>query len=123
MLFAVHVIIVANGGFLVNRLGVVFLQHLNTSMIVVNLQQIGPCMPRWCSKEELALVLQVAEDITAQGEPDALAATLSEWETALAWRSLDAEPVDDEWYYRALLLTCIRGLRGEMTPQFYTIDS
>jgi hypothetical protein len=39
----------------------------------------------------------------------------------LIWRSLETAPVDDEWYYRALLLTCCRGLRGDMAPDFYTI--
>jgi hypothetical protein len=37
----------------------------------------------------------------------------------LTWRSLEAQPVDDAWYSRALLLTCLRGLRGEIAPNFY----
>jgi hypothetical protein len=89
-------------------------------MIVVNLQQIGPCEPRFCEPEELAVVLEIAQDIMDTTETDVLTQILEEWETALCWRSLDTEPVDDEWYYRALLLTCIRGLRGEMRPVFYT---
>jgi hypothetical protein len=28
-------------------------------------------------------------------------------------------PVSAEWYYRALLLTCVQGLQGKITPQFY----
>jgi hypothetical protein len=89
-------------------------------MIVVNLQQIGPCAPRFCEPSELAVVLDIAEDLMAATDPDTMTQILIEWETALCWRSLEARPVGDEWYYRALLLTCIRGLRGEMRPVFYT---
>ena len=90
-------------------------------MIVVNLQQIGPSMPRYCEPEELAVILRIAEDIMETCKPDDLAAILMEWEIALCWASLDAGTLEDEWYYRALLLTCIRGLRGEMRPVFYTV--
>lgn len=89
-------------------------------MIVVNLQQIGPCMPRFCEPAELTVIYTIAQEIMNTCDADDLTATLIEWETALCWRSLETEPVGDEWYYRALLLTCIRGLRGEMRPVFYT---
>ena len=91
-------------------------------MIVVNLQQIGPVPHRFCSPEELAVVLAVAEEIQQDTEYDDLTQILVEWETALTWRSFESGPVDEEWYYRALLVTCLRGLRGETAPQFYTID-
>ena len=91
-------------------------------MIVVNLQQLGPVPHKFCSREELAVVLAVAEAIMADTEPDVLAEILAEWATALTWASLDQDPVGEEWYYRALLVTCCRGLRGEMRPQFYLID-
>ena len=107
---------------LVSNPGVVFPQHLNTSMIVVNLQQIGPVAHKFCEPAELAIVLAVAEEIQADTDCDSLAEILVEWETALTWRSFEQPPVDEEWYYRALLVTCLRGLRGEMRPQFYTID-
>jgi hypothetical protein len=90
-------------------------------MVIVNLQQIGLVPHRFCSSEELAAVLTTAEEIMAATETDVLAEILVEWETALIWRSLDREPVNDEWYYRALLLTCIRGLQGDIRPDFYTI--
>lgn len=77
-------------------------------------------MPRFCEPAELAVILEVAEDIMSTTDSDTLAEILTEWETALCWRSLESEPVGDEWYYRALLLTCCRGLRGEMRPVFYT---
>ena len=89
-------------------------------MIVVNLQQIGPVPHKFCSPEELAVVLSTAEEIIADTDHDVLAEILEEWEIGLTWASLDPEPVDEEWYYRALLLTCIRGLLGQMRPVFYT---
>jgi hypothetical protein len=90
-------------------------------MIVVNLQQIGPVAPKFCEPEELAVIYQVSQEIMATTDADTLTEILIEWETALCWASLDTKPVSDEWYYRALLLTCIRGLRGEMRPNFYTV--
>jgi len=89
-------------------------------MIVVNLQQIGPVPHKFCRPEELAVVYSVAQEIMATTEETALVEILVEWETALTWDSISAEPVTEEWYYRALLVTCIRGLRGEMRPDFYT---
>jgi hypothetical protein len=57
----------------------------------------------------------------ADTEQEILEEILVEWETALCWSAMDSEPVSEEWYYRALLVTCIRGLRGEMRPSFYTV--
>jgi hypothetical protein len=90
-------------------------------MIVVNLQQLGLVPDKTCSPEELAVVYQIAQEIITSTQTDVLAETLVEWETALVWRSLESTPVTDEWYYRALLLTCIRGLQGDIRPDFYTI--
>ena len=101
--------------------GVAFTQHLNTCMIVVNLQQIGPVPHRFCSAEELACVLETSQEIMATTPPDVLEEILAEWEIGLTWDSISTEPVSEEWYYRALLVTCIRGLRGEMRPVFYTL--
>ena len=66
------------------------------------------------------MVLGVAEEILAD-EPDAevMDQIVTEWETALIWDSMTQGPVSSEWYYRALLLTCVQGLRGKITPQFY----
>ena len=105
----------------VSNFSVVYRQHLNNTMIVVNLQQIGPSEPRFCEPAELTVIYTIAQDIMAATDTETLDSILNEWETALCWRSLEQEPVTDEWYYRALLLTCIRGLRGEMRPCFYTI--
>ena len=89
-------------------------------MIVVNLQQLGPVPHRFCSVAELAVILAVAEEIMATTDTDTLTEILVEWETALTWDSITEGPITEEWYYRALLVTCIRGLRGEMRPNFYS---
>lgn len=89
-------------------------------MIVVNLQQLGPVPPKFCDPEELLVVLAVAEEIMADTPEEALEEILIEWETALYWASTGPDPITEEWYYRALLTTCIRGLRGEMRPNFYS---
>jgi hypothetical protein len=89
-------------------------------MIIVNLQHCGLVPHKFCSKAELAVVLGVAEEILAdESEPDVMDQILAEWECALLWDSIARKTVTDEWYYRALLLTCVQGLRGEIAPQFY----
>lgn len=88
-------------------------------MVVVNLQHVGPVPHRFVVKEELGIVLEAAEQILADTPESELDEILAEWETGLTWRALEAAPVDDAWYHRALLVTCLRGLRGEIQPQFY----
>jgi hypothetical protein len=89
-------------------------------MIVVNLQHCGPVPHKFCSTEELAVVLAVAEEILAdQPDDEIMTQILAEWECALLWDSMASKTVTEQWYYRALLLTCVRGLRGEIQPQFY----
>jgi hypothetical protein len=88
-------------------------------MVVVNLTQIGPVPHRFVTQEELGIVYESAQEIIRDTPESELDAILAEWETGLTWRALEAQPVDDAWYSRALLLTCLRGLRGEIAPQFY----
>lgn len=89
-------------------------------MIIVNLNQFGLVPHKFCHREELMAVYKVACEILDDTDEETLKQILVEWESALIWRSLDAAPVDEEWYYRALLVICIRGLRGEITPEFYS---
>jgi hypothetical protein len=88
-------------------------------MVIVNLTQIGPVPHRFVTQEELAIIREAAEEIIGDTPETELDEILAEWETGLTWRSLEAQPVDDAWYSRALLLTCLRGLRGEIAPNFY----
>ena len=92
-------------------------------MVVVNLQQIGPVPHRFVTGAELTTVLEAAEEIIDDTPWDELTPILAEWETGLTWRALEAQPVDEAWYTRALLLTCLRGLRGEMAPDFYYLGA
>jgi hypothetical protein len=121
LLVCLTVYSIAKVAYYVNVRLVVYTQHLNKTMIVVNLQQLGPVPHRFCSAEELRCVMETAEEIMDQTETDVMTEILADWETALTWDSLTHKPVTEEWYYRALLVTCIRGLRGEMRPNFYTI--
>jgi hypothetical protein len=91
-------------------------------MIVVNLQQIGPVPHRFVTRAELAVCLEAAEEIMADTPESELTEILCEWETGLTWRSLETAPVTEAWYTRALLVTCLRGLRGETAPQFYWLN-
>lgn len=88
-------------------------------MVVINLQQIGPVPHRFVTQAELAVIHEAAAEIIADTPESELDEILAEWETGLTWRALEAQPVDDAWYHRALLVVCLRGLRGEIAPQFY----
>lgn len=88
-------------------------------MIVVNLQHIGPVAPFFANRTNLLIVKETAEEILADTPESVMDDILDEWETGLTWRACSAEPVGDDWYLRALLLVCCRGLRGESAPQFY----
>lgn len=92
-------------------------------MVLVNLQQIGPVPHRFVSRAELAVVLEAAEEIIADTPESDLDEILSEWETGLTWRSLEVAPVEENWYTRALLVVCLRGLRGETAPDFYYLGT
>jgi hypothetical protein len=102
---------------------VILCQAVNTHMVVVNLQQIGPVPHRFVSRAELDIVLTSAEEIIRDTPESELDEILNEWETGLTWRALEVAPVDESWYTRALLLTCLRGLRGEIAPQFYWLNN
>lgn len=88
-------------------------------MVVVNLQQIGPVPHRFVTRDELQVIHEAAAEIIADTPESELDEILCDWETGLTWRALERTPVDEAWYHRALLLTCLRGLRGEIAPQFY----
>jgi hypothetical protein len=62
-------------------------------MIVVNLQQIGPVPHKFCSREELAAILETADLIMADTLYEDLTTILEEWETALTWASFEPTPV------------------------------
>jgi hypothetical protein len=83
---------------------------------------MGPVPHRSVTRAELEATLEAAEEIMADTPEDHLDEILDSWETGLAWRSLEQTPVDDAWYLRALLLTCLRGLRGETAPSFYWLS-
>jgi hypothetical protein len=91
-------------------------------MVIVNLNRIGPVPHRFVGLAELEATREAAEEIIADTPESELDDILDSWEMGLTWRSLDAAPVDDAWYLRALLLTCLRGLRGETAPSFYWLN-
>jgi len=88
-------------------------------MIVVNLQHIAPVAPMQVTVATLEEVRVTAEEILADTPESVMDEILDEWAISLAWRATGPAPVDSDWYLRALLLTCCRGLRGESAPKFY----
>ena len=88
---------------------------------MIDFAQIGPVPPYLSSHADLLEVLSAAEQIMATTAESDLDDILDSWETGLTWRSLAAEPVDSAWYVRALLVICLRGLRGESAPKFQVL--
>jgi hypothetical protein len=87
-------------------------------MVMIDFAQIGPVAPYLSSHADLVEVLAAAEQIMVSHTESDLDEVLDQWEMGLTWRSLDGTGVDDAWYVRALLLVCLRGLRGESAPKF-----
>ena len=85
---------------------------------MIDFAQIGPVAPYLSSHADLLEVLAAAEQIMNTTAESDLDQVLDQWEMGLTWRSLDGTTVDDAWYCRALLVTCLRGLRGESAPKF-----
>jgi len=90
-------------------------------MFMVNLTDIGPVAPFLASPADLQHIHAAAEEIYATTGEEELTQVLDSWETGLTWRSLDGTTVDDAWYCRALLVTCLRGLRGESAPKIWPL--
>jgi hypothetical protein len=89
-------------------------------MILIDLHLLGLVPPCSATAAELAAVLACAEELEATTDPDVMATILTEWELALTWTSLSPDRVNEQWYYQALLVLCLRGLRGEMRPVWWT---
>jgi hypothetical protein len=90
-------------------------------MVMIDFAQIGPVAPYISSHADLVEVLAAAEQIMATTAESELDDILDSWETGLTWRSLETQPVDSAWYVRALLVICLRGLRGESAPKYHVL--
>jgi len=101
---------------------VLFLRNrVNTGMVIVNFQDLGPVLPYAPSRQELHEVLSGCHDLLQEYTWRELDAVIGDWELALTWASLD-DHVNSEWYSRALVCVCLRGLRGEILPKFTVIS-
>lgn len=72
--------------------------------------------------EELRLINQGAHRMFAEYTEHSLRELVDQWEVALMWRAIESEPVDDEWFTRALLCIAIMGYLGERRPKFFDIN-
>jgi hypothetical protein len=108
---------------------VVLLQQLflynsvNNSMILMDFKEFGPVAARMIDKYELRKIYEGALAIMETYTETAVEEMLADWDMTLTWRSISEETVDDEWYSRALLSICLRGLRGERKPEWIEISA
>ena len=89
-------------------------------MIIVDFHEYGPVAPRTIDPHELREIYRGCRAMMAEFEPDHIQELLEDWEIALAWSSTDGAPVAADWYTRALVVMCLRGLRGERAPVWRT---
>lgn len=88
-------------------------------MIIVSFNDIAPVAPQNVDKSILAAVLYGCNKLLDEATYDEITQSLTDWETDLFMNSLAP---DDDWYTRALVCICLRGLRGELRPNILNIS-
>ena len=89
----------------------------------MDFKEFGPVQARMVDKYELRSIYKGACVILDTYSPEAVEQLLQDWDMALTWASLAEEAVDDDWYTRALLCVCLRGLRGDRKPEWIDITN
>jgi hypothetical protein len=91
-------------------------------VIIVNFSDIAPVPPATVYAEELREILRGCNEMLIDYTEDELTQCLNDWETALCYMTLAHEAQTPDWYTRALVCICLRGLRGEVMPKFSVIN-
>lgn len=94
------------------------ISHVNTYMILMDFGAFGLVPPYLTGRADLRQVLAAAEQLMREMSPEAIADLCDAWETALIWQGIQDKPVDEAWYVRALLVTCLQGLSGARAPKY-----
>ena len=87
-------------------------------MIIVSFSEIADVPPQHVQGQVLRTILHDAQELIDLVDHDALTETLVEWEADLFMNSLHP---DEDWYTRALVCICLRGLRGEIRPNILNL--
>jgi len=85
-------------------------------LILVNLNHIAPVPPYQVSIEDLQQVLANCQAMFEDYLEEDLTQLLVDWEAALSYSALSGTMIAEDWYIRALICVCLRGLRGEECP-------
>ena len=75
----------------------------------------GLAQPQLMHSQELAELYSGACAMLEEFEPEVIEEMLDTWEIGLHWTSVSTT-LDPDWYTRAALVMCLRGLRGERKP-------
>jgi hypothetical protein len=87
-------------------------------MVLINFAKFGPVPPRLVLKPELRAIYTGAQNLLADYSWEEVEHFIKDWEIALMWTSRSEQDVTDEWYTRALIIMCLRGLMGQIRPEF-----
>jgi len=88
-------------------------------MIIVNFSEIANVPPQDVHPELLRVIYEDSKQLIATSDPDSLNETLIDLETDLVMTHTNPS---DDWYTRALVLICLRGLRGDLRPNILNIS-
>jgi hypothetical protein len=88
-------------------------------MLLIDFSDFGIHEPTPVDRLELAAIQAGAEGILATYSDEAIELLLDQWELGLNYRALEREPVDEEWYTRALLCIALQGYLGIRAPRFH----
>ena len=88
-------------------------------MIIVSFNQIANVPPQNVQGQVLRNILHDAQILIDNIDYTALTSSLIDWECDLF---MSSESPDQDWYTRALVCICLRGLRGETCPNILNIS-
>jgi hypothetical protein len=92
-------------------------------MILIDFRDFGPVAPRAYNREDLQEILASSQALLADFTPEDISEFLCDWTATLMWSAISEGSVDDTWYDRAVIVLCLRGLRGELQPKFLNFNS
>ena len=90
-------------------------------MTLVDFSDFGLHDPVPVDQEELQAIWWGAKTMLNQNTAAELRDITERWELCLNYSALKHEPLEDEWFGRALLCMAIMGLLGDRAPRFIDV--
>ena len=95
----------------------------NMCMIIVDFTEFGPVAPKAIDRHDLLEILASSQKLLDDFDEEHIGEFLCDTQAALMWAAISENMVDEEWYDRASIVLCMRGLRGEIAPKFLNFNA